>query len=625
MNEGSAKQQIVEAIKTNTNILVTVSDSPSVDELSAALGLTLLLNKIDKRATSIFSGSIPPAITFLDPQKTFEGSVDSLRDFIIALDKEKADHLRYKVDGDVVKIFITPYRTTLSQKDLEFSQGDYNVEMVLALGVKDQNHLDKALSAHGRILHDATVATISVGADPSKMGSIDWRDAAASSLCEMLVSLSEALKYDRSLLDDQVASAFLTGIVSATDRFSNDHTSSRVMTMAAQLMAAGANQQLIAAKLQEAHDIGPNAADKSKDKNGNGNNGDSNNQSRQGANQQKKNKKPKRDDNSLTINREEKQQDNSPVANNQPLPVVEPDFANNEEVSVDAEIAHSPVQEEAAVQAAVAQAEPVVDVEQKLAEQLAEVAVPVEPVSSPADLEKELNESLEGQAMPAPVSEPDLAVPSTSDGMPGFETLDVPAPVTPEAPQPAVSGAIESRPGNTYISPDGPSPFDAAVNTVNGASKEDNSQYIDPFATPLAPMPDLRESKEIPAPTITDEQPIYEAATVENIAVEEQPAPLVTTLDQLEKAVAMPPLPPTDMPPLPPLPDFSGSNLPPLPPPPPPPVFDQPMTANDSQSNSTVPGDQLGDIFGNGPAPAPDTPQAPPTPPKPGQFQIPGM
>ncbi|MBI3889271.1 hypothetical protein HY312_01680, partial [Candidatus Saccharibacteria bacterium] len=265
MNEGSAKQQIVEGIKTNSSILVTVSDSPSVDELSAALGLTMILNKLDKRATAIFSGSIPPAITFLDPAKTFEGTVDSLRDFIIALDKEKADHLRYKVDGDMVKIFITPYRTTLTNKDLEFTQGDeYNVEMVIALGVKEQDHLDKAFAAHGRILHDATVATISTDAQPSSLGGMDWRDGAASSLCEMLVSLSESLKDEAPILDDQIATAFLTGIVSATDRFSNNQTSSRVMTMAAQLMAAGANQQLIAAKLQEAHDIGPNADDKNK-------------------------------------------------------------------------------------------------------------------------------------------------------------------------------------------------------------------------------------------------------------------------------------------------------------------------------------------------------------------------
>jgi hypothetical protein len=257
MNDADAKvkQQIVEKIKSSTNILVTVSNNPSVDDLSAALGLTALLNKLDKHATAIFSGAIPPAITFLDPDKVFENTADSLRDFIIALDKEKADHLRYKVEGDVVKIFITPYRTTITGDDLEFSQGDFNVELVLALGVANQDSLDMALAAHGRILHDVTVATFSAGEQVSRLGSIDWRDEGASSLCEMITSISEALKTDKPLLDKQISTALLTGIVASTDRFSNTRTTSRVMTMAAQLMAAGADQQLIAAKLQESHEI----------------------------------------------------------------------------------------------------------------------------------------------------------------------------------------------------------------------------------------------------------------------------------------------------------------------------------------------------------------------------------
>lgn len=253
MQDGSAKQLVTERIKNATNILVTVSANPSVDELSAALGLTMMLNKLDKHGTAVFSGQLPPAINFLEPAKTFESTVDSLRDFIIALDKEKADRLRYKVEDDVVRIFITPYRTTITQNDLDFSQGDFNVELIIALGVEKREDLDAAIVAHGRILHDATVVTINARDGKSTLGSVDWQDNNASSLCEMLVSISEAL--GSGLLDQQIANALLTGIVAATDRFSNIHTTPRVMTMAAQLMAAGANQQLIATQLEEAHEI----------------------------------------------------------------------------------------------------------------------------------------------------------------------------------------------------------------------------------------------------------------------------------------------------------------------------------------------------------------------------------
>ena len=245
--------QIVEKVKESNNILVTVSANPSVDELSAALGITLLINKLNKHATAVFSGAVPPAIKFLQPEKTFESTVDSLRDFIIALDKEKADHLRYKIVDDMVKIFITPYRTTINQKDLDFSQGDYNVEMVLAIGVKDEADLDHALESHGRILHDAVVASVSLG-ESTQLGSLEWSNPRASCYSEVLCRLANELRGESRLIDEQIATAFLTGIVAATDRFSNAHTSSAAMTVAAQLMADGANQQLIATKLKESHD-----------------------------------------------------------------------------------------------------------------------------------------------------------------------------------------------------------------------------------------------------------------------------------------------------------------------------------------------------------------------------------
>lgn len=244
-----AKQQIAERVKQANNILVTVSNNPSVDQLAAAIGLTLLLNRMEKHTTAVFSGNVPSTLEFLQPEKTIEHNTDSLRDFIISLDKSKADKLRYKVEDQVVRIFITPYRTSLSEKDLVFSQGDFNVELIVALGVRDRSQLDKAIVAHGRILHDATIVSLEAGpGNPPSLGQINWQDPAASSLCEMLVSISEA--FGPGLIDNQMATAFLTGIVAQTERFSNSKTSPKIMTMSAQLMAAGANQQLIVSKLE---------------------------------------------------------------------------------------------------------------------------------------------------------------------------------------------------------------------------------------------------------------------------------------------------------------------------------------------------------------------------------------
>ncbi len=169
----NARKQLVEKVQSANHILVTVSNNPSVDQLAACIGLTLLLNKLGKHGTAVFSGEVPSTLEFLQPENTIEKNTDSLRDFIIALDKNKADKLRYKVEDDVVRIFITPYKTSITSEDLDFSQGDFNVDVVIALGVNQQDDLDQAITAHGRILHDATVATVNI-ANEGSLGSINW-------------------------------------------------------------------------------------------------------------------------------------------------------------------------------------------------------------------------------------------------------------------------------------------------------------------------------------------------------------------------------------------------------------------------------------------------------------------
>lgn len=233
---------IIAKISAAQNILVALSNNPSVDEMCAAIGTTLALDRTGKRATAIYSGKTPNALEFLKPAKTFEATTDSLQDFVIALSKDKADHLRYKLDGDFVKIFITPYRTRIDEDDLEFSYGDFNIDLVIAFNVAGPSELDAALRENGRIMHDAT--TVNITTKPSgKFGDVEWSDEHASSASEMAARLIIAL--DEKSLTDEEATAFLTGIVAATNRFSAANTTADTMEVAGKLMAAGADQQLV--------------------------------------------------------------------------------------------------------------------------------------------------------------------------------------------------------------------------------------------------------------------------------------------------------------------------------------------------------------------------------------------
>ncbi len=243
VDESEVQAEVAQKINQAHNVLIALSSDPSVDEMAAAIGLSLFLEKTGKRATAIYSGSTPNALKFLKPEETFEPSVDTLQDFVVALNKEKADHLRYKLDGEFVKIYITPYKSRIGEEDLDFSYGDYNVDLVLALDVANGVDLDSALREHGRIMHDAVIVNITTG-NPGKLGEVEWSDKKASSVSEMIAQLLYKTGGNEKI-EKEEATAFLTGIVAATNRFANARTTSETMKLASRLIDSGANQQLV--------------------------------------------------------------------------------------------------------------------------------------------------------------------------------------------------------------------------------------------------------------------------------------------------------------------------------------------------------------------------------------------
>lgn len=250
MKNESPEKQLLGKIKSVNNILITVSRNPNVDQLTAALGLSIALNKLGKRSVAVFSGKIPAAIRFLQPEKTFENNADSLRDFIISLDKDKADRLKVRPDGDFVKVYITPYRTKISKGDLKFEEGDFNIELIIAIGVGNRDELDGSIASHGKIFHNAVTATLNLEQTHDILGMISWQDSKYGCYAQMCYELIDELDNDGKLIDESIATALLTGVVSATDQFRNKVTSPAIMTLSANLMSRGADQQLVTSELE---------------------------------------------------------------------------------------------------------------------------------------------------------------------------------------------------------------------------------------------------------------------------------------------------------------------------------------------------------------------------------------
>lgn len=241
------KQVVTEKVRSASSILVALGDSPSIDTYCSAIGLVMMLNKAGKQAVAISSSDAPPNLAFLKPEQVLNNDQQGAGDLLIEFDRARADRFTWDKDDKVVKISITPKGEGITAKDIRISQAEFSVDLVIALNVKSKAELESVFKKHGRVLHSAKTVSINSLAKSSVGGPV-WQDEKSSSLSEMVVSMSESIQ--SGIIDQQIATALLTGIMSATNRFSGKNTTPKAMTMSAQLMAAGANQQDIHTNLE---------------------------------------------------------------------------------------------------------------------------------------------------------------------------------------------------------------------------------------------------------------------------------------------------------------------------------------------------------------------------------------
>ena len=238
------KQQASEAIRQANNILIITGQHPSVDQVASTIALAAILRKYGKKVSAVISDTLPQQVTFLEPTK-LDRSLSGLRDFVLKVDVRKAelDKLRYEVEGDKLNIYITPFRGSFAPSDVTFDYGNYQYDIVIALGVPTRARLDRLYDLNQNVLADLPIINIDFHRSNENYGAVNLIEGNAASLCEILVALAESLQ--NGIIDEDIATALLTGLMASTDRFTATHTTSKSLTVAAQMMAAGARQQMV--------------------------------------------------------------------------------------------------------------------------------------------------------------------------------------------------------------------------------------------------------------------------------------------------------------------------------------------------------------------------------------------
>lgn len=254
--ELSPKQQIVEAIKGSENILVLTHRSPDGDAVGSLTALAKALIKIGKSVTAVCSDNIPKTFSFLNFDQVAK-NISGHRDFVISLDVSaiKAGKFLYKNEDNHINFIITPKEGEYSPEMVSFPGGKFKFDLIIVLDCPDLERVGKPFEENSDLFYETPIVNIDHHASNDHFGKINLVDITATSTCEILVSIFESLSKDNSLMTDEIATALLTGIITDTNSFQNQNTTPKSLTVAAQLVAANADQQEIIRKIYKTRSL----------------------------------------------------------------------------------------------------------------------------------------------------------------------------------------------------------------------------------------------------------------------------------------------------------------------------------------------------------------------------------
>jgi len=240
--ELTPKQQAVELIKQANHILLVAGKNPTNDQLAAMTALELILGRTGKQVSAIMTGQLPKSQQVLDTRRVSR-DLSGIRDFIIRLDTSKVevDKLRYEVNEGNLEVVISPFAGNFTSTDASFDYGAYKFDLVIVLGVSQISKIDTILEQNPTIFDGIHLINIDSHRSNEQYGSVNYIETQASSVCEMLVGIIESVA--QGMIDNHIATALLTGIMSGTEGFTLANTTAKSLTIAAQMMSAGAMQQ----------------------------------------------------------------------------------------------------------------------------------------------------------------------------------------------------------------------------------------------------------------------------------------------------------------------------------------------------------------------------------------------
>ncbi len=249
-------QQVLEALKRSQHPLICVPSGANADQYATALGFSKMLKKLEKQPTIVAADGQPSKnLQFLSGSELIEPTLQKLRQFVIELDasKTKVDELSYETKDDKLFIYLSPKKGFWDTKDVRTSTSGYRYDLIICIGSADYESCAQLYRDNPDFFFRTPVINIDHSPENEYYGQINVVDLTASACGEVCYELLESMAAD--LLDEEIATAFLTGMIANTKSFRTNNVTPKTLQTASKLMAKGAQREQIVQHLYRTRSI----------------------------------------------------------------------------------------------------------------------------------------------------------------------------------------------------------------------------------------------------------------------------------------------------------------------------------------------------------------------------------
>ncbi len=242
----SKEEQIFSQIEKAKNILLVFNKNWEEDAVSSALALALVLKKMGKKVKVLADKKNKhSACSFLPMYKKIENVLDIQNKFIISLSTKNAKikQVKYENKKDKVEFIIESEKGDFSKEDVKaFNSADL-YDLIITLASPDLESLGEIYDRNTKFFYETPIINIDFHSENEKYGQINYIDLLSVSCTDVLFNLIK--KYKENLVDEEVATCLLTGVITRTKNFKTNNLTPNSLANSSEMIRLGARRDEI--------------------------------------------------------------------------------------------------------------------------------------------------------------------------------------------------------------------------------------------------------------------------------------------------------------------------------------------------------------------------------------------